>query len=327
VSLEAVVLDSNNRPITTLKREDFTIHEDSQPQVIQSFSSVESPYNILLLFQNTPSINVHRPFMTSASNSFLGALRPQDRVSIYTIEFTMRRIMDWRNARIGEEQNVKIGVSSGVLNLYDRVNDAFGKFGGVTGRKGIIVLSSGRDQWFFEETLQRGAVPTASEDKAFQKLVQQVRDRRIPLYFVAINTDRNLMVDADDRSLLGTSDEYVYLKQWYPRAAKAGFAKTKDRSPTIADDFLREVRSRMELLAEVSGGRIYFPARLDDVVPLYTQIARELGTSYSFGYAPRQLAPGPHRIQIQVSKPGLRVVQSRESYTARYDRELVTESN
>jgi hypothetical protein len=212
---------------------------------------------------------------------------------------------------------VRIPLPSGKLDLYERISEAFGKFGGVNGRKGIIILTTGRDAELLRKSLSSGSVPPASADKEFQKLVKQARERGIPLYFVATNTDKNLILtDPNDASVI-FRDEYIFLRDYYGSVKGSSYANIKDRSLTIADDFLREVRSRMELLAEVSGGRIYFPARLDDVAPLYTQIARELGTSYSFGYAPRQLTPGVHRIQVQVSKPGLRVVQSRESYTAR----------
>src|SRR5262245_31540118 len=85
VSLEAVVLDSNGRPVTTLAREDFRIFEDSEPRELQNFSPVDSPYSILLLFQNTINVFSQRPFMADASNRFLDTLRKQDRVSVYTI--------------------------------------------------------------------------------------------------------------------------------------------------------------------------------------------------------------------------------------------------
>jgi VWFA-related protein len=339
VSLEAVVLDSNARPVTSLKREDFAVFEDGEPKEIQNFSSVESPYSILLLFQNTLNVFSQRPFMADASNRFLDTLRPQDRVSVYTMEITMRRILDWRNAQSGKRQEVKVGPPGGLLNLYDAIEEVFGKFGGVAGRKGIVVLTNGRDDELYRETFRKGRVPATTENSPFRKALKKVRERGIPLYIVALNTDRSLMTAAPtqpapptpsggptlrrpgDSIVSSAPDEYAFLKavaEAPPDGRGFFIRRPKDASPTVADDFLVEVRSRMEQLAESSGGRIYFPKDLDEVVPLYEQIGRELGTSYSIGYAPGAAAGiGTHTIEVRVANPELKVIQSRQTYTIR----------
>ena len=323
VSLESIVLDSNARPMTDLKREDFTIYEDGEARPIRNFSSVEAPFSILLLFQNTPSVYSHRAFLADASNKLMKGLGPQDRVSIYAIELTTRRMLDWRNAQTGKTQDIKVSAPSGELNLYDSIDNVFGKFSGATGRKGIVVMTTGREAKLFRKTLAEGRVPTTEEDKDFQKVLRKVQGRGIPLYFVAVNTDPTQEPDPLLQPLVPSPmplfmlprSEYLVLKD-YPRTPR--YKKLKDPSPTVADDFMKEIRSRMELLAEVSGGRIYFPKSTDELVPLYEQIGKELGTSYSFGYTPRYSSPGTtHRIEVRVSDPSLRVIQSRQSYTTR----------
>jgi VWFA-related protein len=328
VSLESIVVDANSRPVMDLKKEDFTILEDGEPRPIQNFSPAETPYSTLLLFQNTPTVAIYRPFLTDASNRFMKGLRAQDRLSVYAIELTTHRLMDWRNAQIGKTETIRVGQPSGELDLYDALDQVLDKFSGETARKAIIVMSTGRDSRIYRDTVTRGRVPLASEDAEFQKLLQKVRIKAIPLYFVAVSTDRNLLSEevmvlptqftglASPPSQLMASAEYQFLKKSFPYTS--AYKKLKDPSPTLAEDFLAEIRSRMELLAEVSGGRIYFPKDLDEVNPLYEQIARELGTSYSFGYPPRNSNPGAtHHIEVRVPNPKLRVIQSRDSYTTR----------
>jgi hypothetical protein len=323
VSLESVVLDSNARPVTNLKREHFTIYEDGEPVPIQNFSSVEAPFSILLLFQNTPSVYFQRAFMADASNQLMRGLRPQDRVAVYTIELTTRRMLDWRNAQTGKTQDIKVGPPAGELNLYDAIDNVFGKFSGATGRKGIVVMTTGREAKLFRETVKEGRVPIAGEDKDFQKVLRKVQGRGIPLYFVAVNTDPALELDPWDLPTIPGAPPFYWLPRSEYLALKdyqdtLRYKKLKNPSPTVADDFMKEIRSRMELLAEVSGGRIYFPKTSDELVPLYEQIGKELGTSYSFGYAPRDSKPGiTHRFEVRVSDPNLRVIQSRQTYTTR----------
>jgi Ca-activated chloride channel homolog len=323
VSLEAVVLNSNGRPVTTLKRQDFSIFEDGAPREIQSFSSVESPYSILLLFQNTVNVLNQRPFMLDASNKFLETLRPQDRVSVYTtMDFGVRQNLNWRNAQTGKRQEVKVGPPAPAIyfNLYEAIDDALGKFGGIAGRKGMVVLTNGRDYKLYEDTLRAGRVPETTDKSPFQKTLKKVRERGIPLYIVATNTDKNLVPSPPSlyRHVALGLDEYEGLRTLPGLRNSGGLVKRKDPSPTVADDFLIEVRSRLEQFAEASGGRIYFPKDLDEVTPLYEQIGRELGTSYSIGYAPAAGAGvGIHSIEVRVADPELRVVQSRQSYTVR----------
>jgi hypothetical protein len=91
---------------------------------------------------------------------------------------------------------------------------------------------------------------------------------------------------------------------------------TNLRDPAAAEDYRRETRRRIEVLAAASGGRVYFPKNLEEVASVYEQIGEELRRSYSFGYASDAKVGTTHRIELRVSEPGLRIVQSRESYTA-----------
>src|SRR5262245_53201478 len=82
VTLDVEVVDSNNRPVTTLDRKDFQIYEDGVPQELRSFDAVATPYNILLLFDCSSSTEKDWPFLVEAMNKFTKMLRPQDRIAI-----------------------------------------------------------------------------------------------------------------------------------------------------------------------------------------------------------------------------------------------------
>jgi len=75
----------------------------------------------------------------------------------------------------------------------------------------------------------------------------------------------------------------------------------------------------MEEMAEVSGGRVLFPDRLEDIVPLYQQIGAELRTSYTLGYVSSNpsIDDSFRRIEIRGRREGLRLTQSRTGYYAK----------
>jgi hypothetical protein len=74
----------------------------------------------------------------------------------------------------------------------------------------------------------------------------------------------------------------------------------------------------MEQLAEAAGGRILFPQGIEEIIPLYQQIGRELGMSYSLGYLSSNPAGAAfHRIEIRTRDGNFRVIQSRAGYYSR----------
>jgi hypothetical protein len=77
---------------------------------------------------------------------------------------------------------------------------------------------------------------------------------------------------------------------------------------------LKEARTRMELLAGVSGGAVFFPKGMRDIVGIYDQVSQDLGSSYTIAYtSSKPSVPGQtHRIEVRVH--GASVKQSRDAY-------------
>jgi VWFA-related protein len=192
-------------------------------------------------------------------------------------------------------------------NLYDAMEHGAKRIGNEKGRRGIIVMTDGRETLMFNQTRKLGTVLTLAEDNDFQDRVRNLRKREVPLYIIALDTDPRYLPKYDY--------EYAFFKN------PADYQRTDEyrnglRSPTIAEDFLTGIRSRLERLAEVTGGRILYPRTLDDVAGLYDQISRELGYSYTLGYSLKTpSADGRfHRIEVRVRGEGLKVIQSRDGY-------------
>ena len=121
----------------------------------------------------------------------------------------------------------------------------------------------------------------AREDREFQRVASRVREAGAPFYFIAVDTDLN------------------------PGPSYAG---------PVPD--LQQIRARLEQMADESGGRIVFPKATKDVVPLFLQIARELGTSYSLAYTPPHERDGMyHNIEVRVRGGNYQLQQSRKGYT------------
>jgi Ca-activated chloride channel family protein len=290
VTLDAEVTDATGRPVNTLTKDDFQVYENGVLQDLRSFDSVDTPYNILLLFDCSTSTQPHWPFLLEAMNRFGKTLRPQDRIQIAQFGGGFRILRKWF-ARTDAAIDVKVEPGDGVCagtDVYGAMEETIAQLKDVKGRKGSIVLTDGVHNGIpFAEgnaaALLRNRYTDSINDKNFQKLLKSVVGSGVGFYFVAVDTDLNPHEFNPDG---------IYNKQ--------------------------QVRSRIEVLASASGGKVVYPKKPDEVVKLYEQLAHDLGTSYSLGYAPSMPAKDGtlRKIEVRVRDRALRVKQSRDSYTA-----------
>jgi VWFA-related protein len=277
VSVDVRVNDSRGQPMTSLVEKDFIVVEDGVEQLIQAFSSVDTPYNILLLFDRSGSTQDQWSFMQRAASRFMLNLRKQDSLALGAFDDGLMMLSDWKDPAKDVEKALeelpKRGPGGGT-NLYQSLERATQReFRNTTGRRALIVLSDGRDTSLGNRPQRSGTA-----DPAFARTYSAVQRARIPIYFVALNTDKNPM---------------------------GGY---------FSGTVVIEARTRMELLANVTGGGIFFPKGIRDIVDVYDQVSRDLSSSYTLAYVSSHSAIQGQSHQIQVRVHGAKVKQSREAY-------------
>jgi VWFA-related protein len=294
VGVDAIVQEPGGRFLTDLTEKDFEIFENGRPQEIASFASTDTPRSVLLLFDLSGSTGTQRPFMGEALNLVVARLRRQDRIALASFATQFEFMLNWRTVG-GKPLDFWVNAPQPGSDFYWALERAIESFKNEKDRKAIIVMTDGRDSPMFNDVLRLRRILSIEEDKNFQKLVLKVRKQAIPMYFIAMNTDRN-------RDQAAREFEYTSIAESMGQAA--------------ADRYLVAVRSRMEHLADATGGRILYPRALSDVGPLYDAIGRDLGYAYSLAYTSKGSAPDgkARRIEVRVRRNGLKVTQSRDSY-------------
>ena len=309
VAIDVAVTDKQGRAVSDLSREDFLVYEDGQPQRLDSADPVGMPYNILVLVDRSARDDKSDwpKFVLSSVDLFLKNLRGPDRLAVAAFDDRVAVLVDWRPSRNGSVQKVILRKSEQHTRFFEAVNWASEEMGYVAtggtqaqpllnGRKGVIVFTDGRDFDMYPETRQVGgqAVPDplyrvpASVEERFARSRRILEDGKVPFYFVAMDTDRQLSENSAPAKFEG----------WVR--------------------FLKEVRTRMEQLALVSGGHTAFPRKIEDLLPLYDRIQRDLGSGYHITYRSQRPPDGKiRRIEVQVRKNDLQVYQSNSSYYPR----------
>jgi VWFA-related protein len=293
VTVNVYVDDASRKPITNLTREDFSVFEDGAPRDISNFTSAETPYNILLLFDRSSSTQSQWPFLLRAISRFITQLSDQHRIALAAFDDEPEMIMNWQNARAFANQAFRsIPTGNGGTHVYKSIEWATTQFKGAQGRKGVILLTDGVDNLLSNDLVRfdrdrNPSIASPEQDGQFQKMLRTVGQSGVFIYFVAVNTDRNF--DA--------------------------------RLPRNAFDMLQRTaaRERMEIVANRSNGTLHLPQTIEDVGELYEKIGKELGHSYSIGFRPGKVARDGsfHPIEVRVRDKTLRVTPSREGYYAR----------
>lgn len=304
VSVDVTVYDSNGNSVSNLPSDAFQVYENGVRQTIRYFLPVSTPYDILLLFDRSGSTQDKWPLMQRAVAGFITNLRQQDRIAIATFDSDFQMQQQWtadRKSALLTLPQLLQASRIGETNFYDAVVQGLRReFRKERGRRALVILTDGRDTSFYKDVVNRNRVLDARDERPFQNALKAARAERIPIYVIAFNTDRNLQPN------ISGGDEYRRLRTLFPDS-------------DVPTRYLTGVRQRIEQLAEVSGGRVLFPETLEDIVPLYQQIGRELGTSYSLGYVSSESRKDGsfRRIEVRTPKEGLRFGQSRDGYYAK----------
>jgi Ca-activated chloride channel family protein len=119
--------------------------------------------------------------------------------------------------------------------------------------------------------------------------------------------------DGEDTSSLVSFDEVLDLAK---RSETALYTIALRGTDTQTKGF-REAEFVMRTLAQETGGRAFFPAKVEDLNGVYTQISEELASQYTLGYSSKNARrDGAYRrIVVQVARPGV-TPRSKRGYYA-----------
>jgi VWFA-related protein len=296
VQLNVGVVDRLGRAVTSLSRNDFAVYEDGVRQTIQHFEPVDSPFSLVLLLDMSGSTINFRQQLKLASTRFLEALGPEDRVEVIQFNSKVKLLSGFSLDRKKSAYAIEIAEGRGDTYFYEALKyalkelDKEGKR-----RKAIVVLTDGLDSLL--RSTDRQIVARAQSDEEALKVINPTS-----------SSELNAVLAAADRQGVTI----------YPLALPSGDPK---RLPIPGPDITgiyAAARTRLQLLAERTGGRLNEINRLENMAQLYREVAADLRTLYTVAYqASGDRVRGKwHEIRIEVPNSNL-IARTKTGYYAR----------
>lgn len=169
VALYVTVTDRQGAHLDGLTQDEFRIHDNGVPREIVAFGSAAQPITAVLLLDMRGSIR-DIPWLQYASERFLAALRPEDRIRLGTFgdEIAVsprltgdRAYLTW----ILREELWPAGQSP----VWHAIDTAMTSLANESGRRDIIVLTNGEDTSRNLDGVMKSwrTVPSRAEREAF----------------------------------------------------------------------------------------------------------------------------------------------------------------
>jgi Ca-activated chloride channel family protein len=295
VRVNVGVVDPRGRPITSLSRGDFSIFEDGVQQDISRFELSAAPFSVVMLLDMSGSTKSFRQNIRLSAIRFLDALAPDDRVAVVEFYSKIRMLNDFTTNRATAAHSISVANGQGDTDLYKALQFSLEKLSREQNRrKAIVVLTDGVD---------------TETQKLDRELLAATADDRVD---TAISTEPNGSLFR----LLNLADALGVTI--YPLALPTGDpARLADPTPRQFAMF-KAARSRLQLIADRTGGTLNTIRRLEEMGALYAIVAADLRTLYTLEYTSQnEKRDGKWRtIKVAVSDPDM-IARSRQGYFAR----------
>lgn len=158
VELYTTVVDRRNRPVEGLAREDFTVLEDGSEQRLHRFDRVtDLPIWAGMMIDTSASMAEELAEAVRGALSFFETvIRPKDRAAVVTFNNAPQLAVRFTNAPEVLAGGLAGLEADGGTALYDSLIYTLHYFGGITGKRALIVLTDGVDEsskWAFQDAL------------------------------------------------------------------------------------------------------------------------------------------------------------------------------
>ena len=234
VHIDAVVTDEDGNILNGLKKENFRILDEGQPQQITNFSPTDAPVTVVILMEFSARYYGFFGFKAQEwAYGFLNHLTPKDWVAFKIFDIKTDLLVDFTHD-IGEVRSAIVQLYTPGFHeadVYDALIETLDQLRDVRGKKSILLLSTGFDT-FSKHTL----------DQTYKKL----KETDVPIFCVGMGEEIDL------RTRSGGGVAYLQAKNQLTQFANmsggyAWFPRFQGEMPTIFNSVGAFLRAQYSL--------------------------------------------------------------------------------
>lgn len=280
VSLNVSVTNRAGVALANLKKEEFQVAENGEPQKIEFFQPSTAPFNLVLLLDLSGSIKDKLDVVKSAALRFIDVLGPQDKVAVVTFTDEIRVVSQLTADRDELKRRIRaIDQSRGGTAFYEALWFSLADtLRGTRGqRNAIVVMSDGVDSSLDRYNPMESRV-------SFSQLARRLEEADVIVFPIYLDTEYEEVFERGNSS----SEAYAIS------------------------------RDQLERIAEVSGGQMFRAEKVSDLAGVYKQVAAAMRTVYSVGYYPTNPEKDGtfRKVRVMVDRPDA-AVRARKGYYAK----------
>jgi VWFA-related protein len=280
VSLNVSVTNRAGVALANLKKEDFEVAENSEPQKIEFFQPTTAPFNLVLALDLSGSIKDKLDIVKSAALRFIEVLGPQDKVAVVTFTDQIRVVSQLTSDREELKRRIKaVDRSQGGTAFYEALwFSLVDTLRGTRGqRNAIVVMTDGVDSSLDRYNPMESRV-------SFNQLARRLEESDVLVFPIYVDTEYEEVFERGNSS----SEAYAV------------------------------ARDQLERISEVTGGQMFKAEKFGDLSGVYKQVAAAIRTVYSVGYYPTNPERDGtfRRVRVGVNRADA-AVRTRKGYYAK----------
>ncbi|HWG57569.1 MAG TPA: VWA domain-containing protein [Candidatus Acidoferrales bacterium] len=277
VHMVATVMDRHDHFVTDLNQSDFKVLEDGQPQKIQFFGrETDLPLRIALLLDTSNSIRPRLQFEQDAAIDFLSTVLRRGKDDAFLMTFD-------------NEPEVIQDFTDDASALADAIRRQ--RAGGGTALDDAICMAS--------QKLASAPIP-AGPNSDIRRVIVLISDG---------NDTLSDHVPSDAMEAVLRAEASIYAISTNTQWLSLDDESQPSKYHIVGGDKV------LQQFSNETGGRVFFPYRVDDLAQSFTDIGSELRSQYFIAYAPasHSAAGQFHRIDVKTDRKGLSV-RTRKGY-------------
>ncbi len=327
VNVLATVRDKQDKIVSTLGKDDFTLTEDGKPQPITYFSrETDVPLTLGLLVDTSGSQRSVLDQERSASRGFLDGMLREDKDAAFVIHFDqeVELLQDLTSSHDKLESALQLLEISRPQFSQPGANGGGNNGGGGPGGGGYGGRGGGRGpRAGGAGTLLYDAIFLASDEvikkqqgrKALIVLSDGVDRGSKETLETAITTAQR--ADTVVYSILFTGDDNSqrpFSGGGFGGGGFGGRGVGRGGGGRFPNEERPDGKKVLERISKETGGRLFEISKKEPIDQIFSNIEEELRNQYNIGYAPASdLGPGYHKLQLATKQKDM-TVRARDGY-------------